>query len=76
MVSRRAESALRNVRRLDEFYFGFNKTIKKSVIFELATERLVRARRGVLWLVPVGKVKSHLCQAIGLSLIRTEMTVY
>jgi DNA replication protein DnaC len=76
-IERRIKQAgFRDVRRLDEFDFGFNKTIKKSVIFEFATGRFVRERRDVLWLGPPGTGKSHLCQAIGLSLIRSGMTVY
>lgn len=76
-IARRTKQAnFRDVRRLDDFDFGFNKTIKKSAIFELATGRFVRERRDVLWLGPPGTGKSHLCQAVGLSLIRAGMTVY
>jgi len=76
-VQRRIKLAsFRDVRRLEDFDFTFNKTIKKSAIFEMATGRFVRERRDVLWLGPPGTGKSHLCQAIGLSLIRSGMTVY
>jgi len=76
-IERRIKLAnFRDVRRLDDFDFSFNKTIKKSAIFELATGRFVRERRDVLWMGPPGTGKSHLCQAIGLSLIRAGMTVY
>lgn len=76
-IQRRIKLAsFRDVRRLEDFDFTFNKTIKKSAIFELATGRFVRERRDVLWMGPPGTGKSHLCQAIGLSLIRSGMTVY
>lgn len=76
-VERRIKMAnFRDVRRLDDFDFGFNTSIKKNVVFELATGRFARDRRDVLWLGPPGTGKSHLCQAIGLSLIRAGMTVY
>jgi len=76
-IERRIKLAsFRDVRRLEDFDFAFNKAIKKSAIFELATGRFVRERRDVLWLGPPGTGKSHLCQAIGMALIRTGMTVY
>ncbi len=76
-IARRIKLAsFRDVRRLEEFDFTFNTTIKKNVVFELATGRFVRERRDVLWLGPPGTGKSHLCQAIGLALIRSGMTVY
>jgi len=76
-IERRIKLAsFRDVRRLEDFDFAFNKTIKKSAIFELATGRFVRERRDVLWLGPPGTGKSHLCQAIGMALIRSGMTVY
>lgn len=76
-IARRIKKAgFRDVRRLEDFDFSFNTTIKKSAVFELATGRFIRERRDVLWLGPPGTGKSHLCQAVGLSLIRAGMTVY
>lgn len=76
-IERRIKQAnFRDVRRLEDFDFTFNKSIKKSTVFELATGRFVRERRDVLWLGPPGLGKSHLCQAIGLALIRAGLTVY
>ena len=77
LSARRIKRAnFRDVRKLEDFDFSFNPTIKKNVVFELATGRFVRERRDVLWLGPPGTGKSHLCQSIGLSLIRAGMTVY
>jgi len=76
-IARRIKKAgFRDVRRLEDLDFSFNTTIKKSAVFELATGRFIRERRDVLWLGPPGTGKSHLSQAIGLSLIRAGMTVY
>lgn len=76
-IARRIKRAnFRDVRKLEDFGFSFNPSIKKSQVFELATGRFVRERRDVLWLGPPGTGKSHLAQAIGLSLIRAGMTVY
>ena len=76
-IARRIKKAgFRDVRKLEDFDFSFNPTIKQTQVFELATGRFVRERRDVLWLGPPGTGKSHLCQAIGLSLIRAGMTVY
>ncbi|QDU92281.1 IS21-like element helper ATPase IstB [Lignipirellula cremea] len=76
-IQRRIKKAnFRDMRRLEDFDFRFNTTIKKSAVFELATGRFVRERRDVLWLGPPGTGKSHLCQAIGMSLIRAGMSVY
>lgn len=51
------QASFRDVRRLEDFDFSFNKTIKKSAIFELATGRFVREHRDVLWLGPPGTGK-------------------
>lgn len=76
-VERRIKKAsFRDVRRLEDFDFSFNTTIRKNAVYDLATGHFVRERRDVLWLGPPGTGKSHLCQAVGLSLIRAGMTVY
>lgn len=76
-IQRRIKKAgFRDVRRLEDFDFSFNTTIKKNRVYDLATGQFIRERRDVLWLGPPGTGKSHLCQAIGLSLIRGGMTVY
>ena len=76
-VERRIKKAdFRDVRRLKDFDFSFNTSVKKNQIFELATGRFIRERRDVLWLGPPGTGKSHLCQAIGMAAIRSGFVVY
>lgn len=77
MISRRIVSAcFRDTKRLEDFDFSFNTSIKKNRIYDLATCQFVRDKRDVLWLGPPGTGKSHLCQAIGLAAIRTGYTAY
>ena len=76
-ISRRIASAcFRDVKRLEEFDFTFNTSIKKNRIFDLATCHFIRDKRDVLWLGPPGTGKSHLCQSIGVAAIRSGFTVY
>jgi DNA replication protein DnaC len=77
LMNRRISAAnFRDTRRLEDFDFGFNPSIKKSRIFELATCKFVRECRDVLFIGPPGTGKSHLAQAIGLAAIRSGHTVY
>ena len=75
MQRRTTAAGFRDVRRLEDFDFSFNPSIKKSQIFGLATCRFVRERRDVLLVGPPGTGKSHLAQAIGLAAIRGGLTV-
>ena len=76
-ISRRTTAAgFREVRRLEEFDFSFNTSIKKDKVFNLATCKFVRERRDALLIGPPGTGKSHLAQAIGLAAIRCGFTVY
>jgi len=54
---------------LDSFDFGFNRKMKKKLVFELATSRFIDARQDALFVGPPGSGKSHLAQAIGLAAI-------
>jgi DNA replication protein DnaC len=77
LVTRRLTLAgFRDIKRLEDFDFSFNPTIKKNRIFDLATCQFVRDRRDVLWLGPPGTGKSHLAQALGYAAIRSGFTVY
>ena len=67
-------ACFRDVKRLEDF--GFNSSIKKNRIVDLATCHFIRDKRDVLWLGPPGTVKSHLCQLIGVAAIRSGFTVY
>jgi DNA replication protein DnaC len=75
-VSRRTKSAaFRDPRTLEDFDFSFNPSIKKKLIYDLATGAFVRQGKDVLLLGPPGVGKSHLAQAIGNAIIRSGMTV-
>lgn len=77
LIGRRTTAAnFRDVRRLEEFDFGFNPSIKKDRVFDLATCKFVRERRDVLLVGPPGTGKSHLAQAIGLAAIRGGWTAF
>jgi DNA replication protein DnaC len=65
----------RDLKTLDDFDWQFNPSIKKKLVFELASGRFVREGRDCLWLGPPGTGKSHLCQAIGYQAIKMGFTV-
>jgi len=70
-LARRLKSAsFRDLKSLEDFDWSFNRSIKKSAIFELATGRFIGEHRDVLFYGPPGTGKSHLVQAIGYQLIK------
>lgn len=63
---RRKQAAFRDPeKRLDNFDFGFNKKLNRSLVFDLATAAFIGKREDALFLGPPGTGKSHLAQAIG-----------
>src|SRR4026209_2577001 len=55
LINRRINAAnFREVRRLEDFDFGFNPSIKKDRVFNLATCKFVRERQDVLLVGPPG----------------------
>lgn len=76
MARRMKLACFREAKRLEDFDFSFNTTIKKNLIYDLATCRFIREHRDVLWIGPPGTGKSHLVQGIGVSAIRCGYTVY
>lgn len=63
---RRKEAGFRDANRtLDNFDFGFNPKMNRSLVFDLATCRFIYRREDALFLGPGGTGKSHLGQAIG-----------
>src|SRR5258708_2234243 len=76
MNRRTMAASFREVRRLEDFDFGFNPSIRKDRVFDLATCKFVRGRRDALLVGPPGTGKSHLAQAIGLAAIRSGFTVF
>ena len=77
LIGRRMKGAnFRDVRRLEDFDFGFNPSIRKDRVYDLATCRFIRERRDALLVRPPGTGKSHLAQAIGAAAIRSGYTVF
>lgn len=68
-------ASFRDQRTLENFDFTFNPSIKKKLIFDLASCRFVRETRDVLFLGPPGTGKSHLVQALGYQAIKAGHTV-
>ena len=66
---RRKEAQFRDQVTLDNFDFGFNKKMNRSLVFDLATAAFIGRREDALFLGPPGTGKSHLAQAIGLCAI-------
>lgn len=76
LFARRTKAAgFREPKTLDDFDWQFNPSIKRKLIFDLATGRFIREARDVLLLGPPGIGKSHLAQAIGHAVIKSGFTV-
>jgi DNA replication protein DnaC len=68
---RRKEAGFRDPNRtLDNFDFGFNPKMNRSLVFDLATGGFISRREDALFLGPGGTGKSHLAQAIGQAAIQ------
>lgn len=76
LIARRNKSAsFRETRTLDNFDFGFNASINRARIYELAACHFIRQRRDVLLIGPPGVGKSHLAQAIGYEAVKAGYVV-
>src|SRR6476469_836112 len=63
---RRKQAGFRDPdKTLDNFDFGFNPKMNRSLVFDLATAAFIAKREDALFLGPGGSGKSHLAQAIG-----------
>ncbi len=68
-------AAFRDLKTLEDFDWGFNPSIRKKLIYDLATCRFVHQGRDVLVLGPPGTGESHLVQAIGYQAIKSGFVV-
>lgn len=76
LIDRRLKAAgFREPRRLEDFDWNFNPTIKKSALFELATCRFVREKKDALLVGPPGVGKSHVAQAVGHAAVKAGFVV-
>ncbi len=64
-----------NLKTIEEFDWGFNTSIKKNQIFELATGKFVGEAKDILFVGPPGVGKTYLSQAIGYQAIKIGKTV-
>jgi DNA replication protein DnaC len=63
---RRKQAGFRDSdKTLDNFDFGFNPKMNRSLVFDLATGAFIAKHEDALFLGPGGTGKSHLAQAIG-----------
>lgn len=58
------------MKSLEDFDWGFNPRIQRSLMYDLASGKFIQQRRDVLICSPPGTGKSHLVQAIGYQLIK------
>jgi DNA replication protein DnaC len=76
LIQRRIKAAaFRDRKTLEDFDFSFNPSIRKKLVYDLATCRFIHQGRDVLFLGPPGTGKSHLVQAIGYQAIKNNLTV-
>jgi DNA replication protein DnaC len=65
----------REARSLESFDFGFNTTINRGQVYQLATCQFVREKRDVLLVGPPGVGKSHIAQSVGREAVKAGFTV-
>ncbi len=76
-VARRIKAAaFRDPKTLEDFDWDFNTSVKRKLIFDLASGDFLRRHRDVLLVGPPGVGKSHLAQSVGRALIQAGHTVF
>lgn len=69
------QARFRELKTLEKFDWQFNKSINRRQMYDFATGRFVAKHENILFLGFSGVGKSHLAQAIGLSVISRGFTV-
>lgn len=72
---RRRRASFESDKGIDDFEWGFNPTIPKTKVIDLATCNFVAKRENALLVGPSGVGKSHIAQAIGQRACRGGHTV-
>ena len=75
IVRRNKVADFREARSLESFDFGFNTTINRGQVYQLATCQFVREKRDVLLVGPPGVGKSHIAQSVGREAVKAGFTV-
>ncbi len=76
-IARRTKAAaFRDQKKLDDFDFEFNTSVRRKQVFDMAAGDFVRKHHDAIFIGPPGVGKSHLVQSIGRQLIRDGFTVY
>jgi DNA replication protein DnaC len=77
LIARRTKAAaFREQKSLKDFDWSFNTSIKKKLIYDLATCKFIRKAGDLLLVGPPGVGKSFLVQAIGRQAIKQGHTVF
>lgn len=77
LFGRRLKAAqLPAIKSLESFDWGFNPTVPKALILDLATLRFIPERGGALILGPAGVGKTHLCTSIAVRAIEAGYTCW
>ena len=77
LIRRRVKTAAfrEGTRTLEDFNWGFNLSIKKKQIYDVAAGQFIREARDILFLGPPGVGKTFLSEALGYQAIKMGHTV-
>jgi len=75
LATRLRRAALASEKTFENFDFSFNPSIKRQLLYDLATVNFVRERRNMLLCGPTGVGKSHLAQGLAHSACRAGFDV-
>jgi DNA replication protein DnaC len=72
---RKKQAGFRSLKTLEDFDWGFNPSINRQQLYDLATARFIREQGDVILIGPPGTGKSHLAQSLSYSVIRAGYQV-